>query len=231
MDHADVIRRTADYVRHELCDDSSGHDWWHVCRVRGLAVCLAQQEGADAYVVELAALLHDISDYKLNGGDHDKGPQVAAEWLRSLGESIELARSVSEIISDMSFKGAASESTLSTIEGQVVQDADRLDALGAIGIARAFAFGGYAGQLMHDPARKPENHATEEEYFHRNSTTINHFYEKLLLLKERINTESARQVAERRHAVLERFLTEFMLEWDADDVSEKSCGTATRLDW
>jgi uncharacterized protein len=218
MDRAEVIDKTASYVRDELCSDSSGHDWWHVYRVKEMAVKIARREGADVYIVELGALLHDISDYKLNGGDMEKGPRIAASWLRNLGESDECASAVADIIANMSFKGAGTDSTLSTIEGQVVQDADRLDAMGAIGIARAFAFGGYSGQLMHDPVKAPEYHATPAEYVSRDTTTINHFYEKLLLLRDRMNTPSARHVANGRHAVLEQFLSEFTTEWDGSDL-------------
>lgn len=222
MNQSDVINRTATYVRDELCSDSSGHDWWHIYRVRELAVRLAEEEHADIFVVELAALLHDISDYKLNGGDHDKGPRMAREWLLRLGVPEQCATAVAEIIANMSFKGAGSASTVQTVEGKIVQDADRLDALGAIGIARAFAYGGYAGHLIYDPDEDPKFHASSEEYFKRSSTTINHFYEKLLLLKDRMNTASARRVAEKRHAVLEDFLQEFASEWNAADVVERS---------
>lgn len=220
LSKGEAVARTAAYVRDELYSDSSGHDWWHVHRVRQVAVMLARLEGADAYVVELAALLHDISDYKLNGGDHEKGPKVALEWLRGLGETDECAHSVADIIANMSFKGAGTATAISTKEGQIVEDADRLDAIGAIGIARAFAYGGYAGQLMHDPASHTRLHATPEEYFARDTTTINHFHEKLLLLKDRMNTSSARRVAERRHEVLLEFLREFSAEWDGCDVAD-----------
>lgn len=220
MTKSGTIKKTADYVRNELYLDSSGHDWWHVHRVRNLAVALAVQEGADQYVVELAALLHDISDYKVNGGDQEKGPTIAYEWLRGLGESEECARAVKDIIATMSFKGAGTATLMPTIEGQIVQDADRLDATGAIGIARAFAFGGYAGQLMHDPNRPAQLHQTPADYLNRNTTTINHFYEKLLLLKDRMNTASAKRIAQGRHDVLVTFLREFYAEWDALDAAD-----------
>jgi uncharacterized protein len=219
LNRDEVISRTEQYARHELGEDSSGHDWWHVHRVREIAVGLAKSENADVYIVELAALLHDISDYKLNGGDQQKGPRMAYEWLASLGESEQCATAVAEIIATLSFKGAGTLSEMSTVEGMVVQDADRLDALGAIGVARAFAFGGYAGQPMHEPAAQPHLHSTPDEYLKRKGTTVNHFYEKLFLLKDRMNTENARLVAARRHMVLKEFLDEFFLEWDADDVA------------
>lgn len=220
MTDALIVDKTAEFVRNELFAESSGHDWWHAHRVRELALALGRKEGADLHITELAALLHDISDYKLNGGDHEKGPQIAFEWLVGIGEEEARAAAVSEIIANISFKGAGTPTPMSTIEGKVVQDADRLDALGAIGIGRTFAYGGYVGQLMHDPDLRPQFHATHEDYLNRKGTVINHFSEKLLLLKERMNTATARAVAERRHLVLERFLHEFFLEWDAGDVGE-----------
>lgn len=218
MNKTEIVEKTERYVREELYEDSSGHDWWHVARVRRLASAIAQRESADVYIVDLAALLHDISDYKLNGGDHEKGPMVARDWLVKLGESRDVADTVAEIISTLSFKGAGVTCSMSTLEGKVVQDADRLDAIGAIGVARAFAYGGFAGQLMHDPSQKPRLHATKEEYFGRRGTTINHFYEKLLLLRDRMNTETGRRIAAKRHERLNSFLEEFLLEWDALDV-------------
>lgn len=213
MDRSQVIARTEHFVREELYDDSSGHDWWHVHRVRSLAVALAREESADLYVVELAALLHDISDHKLNGGDHEKGPRIASEWLLSLGESTDCAVHVAQIIRSVSFKGSGGQSTMETAEGKVVQDADRLDAIGAIGVARAFAYGGHSGEMMHDPSAF---HASPRPA----KTVTGHFHEKLFLLKERMNTPSARRLAEHRHHVMEVFLREFLTEWDAGDVSE-----------
>ncbi len=217
-EQAERIVRTAGYVRAEMRGDSSGHDWWHVDRVRAMAVWLAGREHADPYVVELAALLHDISDYKLNGGDHERGPRLAAAWIRGLGESEAVAVAVAGIIAGMSFMGAGVTPAPLSLEGQVVQDADRLDAIGAIGVARAFAFGGHTGETMHDPARPARPHATAEAYLNRDSTTISHFQEKLLLLKDRLNTPSARQIARHRHEFLETFLSEFLAEWDGTDI-------------
>jgi uncharacterized protein len=156
--------------------------------------------------VELAALLHDISDYKLNGGDKDKGRRLALDWLLGVGEAPECADAVSNIVAGTSFRGASALASKPTLEGLVVQDADRLDAIGAIGIARAFAFGGHFGELMHDPdGGQPD-------------TTINHFYDKLLLLKDRMNTATGKRISERRHAVLEDFLAHFFDEWNARDI-------------
>ena len=147
----DILAATETYVRETLANESSGHDWSHIHRVRRLAVEIARGEGADLYVVELAALLHDISDYKLNGGDHDAGPRLASEWLMQLGESQHIADAVSGIIATMSFSGAGDKRKMPTLEGMVVQDADRLDAIGAIGVARTFTYGGFSGQPMHNP--------------------------------------------------------------------------------
>lgn len=218
MDRDAILKRTAQYVKNELYDDTSGHDWWHIDRVRKLALAIGEREGADRYIVELAALLHDISDYKLNGGDHSLGRKVAYDWLRSLGESHECADLVAEIVANVSFKGAGTSSPMQTKEGLVVQDADRLDALGAIGVARAFAYGGSVGEAMHEPGEEPTLHETAAEYHQRGGTVINHFYEKLLLLRDRMNTDAGRQIAERRHAVLEAYLREFLTEWDAQDL-------------
>lgn len=215
--HPEIVTRTENYVRDELYAETSGHDWWHVVRVRRLALFLATRERADPYVTELAALLHDISDYKLNGGDHDKGAEITYEWLRSLGESHECADAVAQIVRHISFKGAGVKAPMATLEGMVVQDADRLDAIGAIGIARAFAYGGYSGELMHDPAFSPQLHSTHEEYLNRKGTVIGHFYEKLFLLHDRMNTSTGRLVAQRRHDYMKHFVEEFFAEWDGRD--------------
>jgi uncharacterized protein len=220
MTTQEIVDRTATFVRDELYADTSGHDWWHVERVRRMAVRLGREEGADMHIVELAALLHDISDYKLNGGDEDAGPRVAYNWLTSQGEEQDTAAAVAGIVHSVSFKGAGVASTASTLEAMVVQDADRLDAIGAIGVARAFTYGGFAGEQMHDPASTPELHRSKEEYLRRTSTTINHFFEKLLVLSDRMNTKSARRVAAERHRFMEAFLAEFFAEWDARDLKD-----------
>lgn len=216
----EIISRTESHVKDVLRDDSTGHDWWHIARVRKMALAIGRAEGEDVdlYVVELAALLHDISDYKFNGGDLEKGTRVSFEWLSMIGESEGTARRVAEIVDTTSFKGAGVSSVMSTVEGKAVQDADYLDAMGAIGIGRAFAYGGYKGQPMYDPDIASVEHRSRDEYIRRNGTTINHFYEKLLLLKDRMNTEAGRMLANKRHAILEEFLDQFMVEWDVRDL-------------
>jgi uncharacterized protein len=214
MAPAEIINRSADHIRAALAGDGSGHDWWHVYRVWKMAQRIGQAENADMLVVELAALLHDIADWKFHGGDVTVGPRMAKEWLDSLGLDSAATEHVCRIIAGISFKGAAVEQSPLTLEGKVVQDADRLDAIGAIGIARTFAYGGVKGQVMHDPDVQPEMHRTAESYIKSTGTTINHFYEKLLLLKGRMNTSAGRAIAEARHRFMEEFLKQFFAEWE-----------------
>ena len=209
-----VLAETAQHVRTLLGDDSSGHDWWHIARVRAVALAIGRHEGADLYVVELAALLHDIADWKFHGGDDSAGPRGAGQWLSELNVDQATIERVCEIIATLSFKGAKVATPMRTIEGRVVQDADRLDAIGAIGIARTFAYGGHAGQPLHDPERAPQEHASFADYKNSRTTTINHFYEKLLLLKDRMNTDTGRRMAAERHAFMQRFLEQFDSEWN-----------------
>lgn len=213
-DRVAVVQQTCAHVQQALADDRSGHDWWHVYRVWKTAASIGTQEGADLYVVELAALLHDIADWKFHGGDESAGESAAREWLNGMQVDPAVVHHVCQIISQLSFKGAGTPSPMPTREGMVVQDADRLDALGALGIARAFAYGGHAGKQMHHPEIPPEYHASFEEYKRSRSTTINHFYEKLLLLKDLMNTATARALAEERHAFMETFLRRFFREWE-----------------
>ena len=210
----EVIERTVAHVRGLLAADSSGHDWHHIERVRRMTAKLALAEGADPFVAELGALVHDIADWKFHGGDETAGPRRTAEWLASLGVERATVERVAQIVSEISFKGAGVPTPMSTLEGQCVQDADRLDAIGAIGVARAFAYGGHAGRALHDPEATVEEHATFAQYKKNNGPTINHFYEKLLLLRDRMNTATARQIAESRHAFLEQFLERFLSEWE-----------------
>ncbi|TCW39431.1 uncharacterized protein EDC32_102682 [Laceyella sacchari] len=222
MESDAIIEKTVDYVKETLRQQEGSHDWFHIERVWKNAIRLGKAEQADMLVVQLAALLHDIADHKFHGGDETVGPRMAEEWLTGLGVDEEVVRHVSQIIADLSFKGAHVQTEMKTKEGMVVQDADRLDAIGAIGIARAFAYGGYKGQPLYDPEIQPTLHASFAEYKQAQSTSVNHFYEKLLLLKDRMNTETGRKLAEERHAFMERFLEELQLECGVSFVQPKS---------
>lgn len=214
MDADKIIKQTAEHVRRLLAGDSAGHDWFHIERVRRTALTIAEEEQADVFVVELAALLHDVADWKFVAGDHLAGPQAARDWLTQCRASDDVIQHVALIIEELSFKGAGVATPMKTLEGQIVQDADRLDAIGAVGIARAFAYGGAKGRAMHDPDIPPQPHTSFEAYKSNNGPTINHFYEKLLLLKNRMNTAAGRRLAEGRHEFIERFLEQFLAECD-----------------
>jgi uncharacterized protein len=209
-----IITETEAHVRGLMAGDSSGHDWFHIDRVRRTALAIGREEGADLTVVELAALLHDVADWKFAGGDHTAGPRAAREWLVSRKVDAPLIDHVCQIIASLSFKGAGVPTPMATLEGHVVQDADRLDALGAIGIARTFAYGGHKGQAMHDPEIAPQMHASFDAYKQGGGTTINHFYEKLLLLAARMNTLTGQRLAAARQHYMKRFLEQFLAEWD-----------------
>jgi len=221
MSEEAVLARTTAYVRERMEGEGTGHDWWHVDRVRRVALRLAEEEGADPFVVELAALLHDVADHKFHGGDETAGPRAAREWLEALGVEEATVEHVCTIIAELSFKGAGVATPMSTREGEVVQDADRLDAIGAIGVARTFAFGGSRGRPLHDPEAAPEAHASFAAYKASRGPTINHFHEKLLLLRDRMNTAAARRVAEERHRFMEEFLDRFQREWDGVDLGTR----------
>jgi uncharacterized protein len=214
MDKDQIIIQTTEYIKTKLMGEGSGHDWWHVYRVWKNAIHIGKQESVDLFVVELAALLHDVADWKFHDGNEEIGPQVAKDWLESLGVDEKVISHVCQIIKDISFKGAGVVTAMKTTEGMVVQDADRLDALGAIGIARTFAYGGSKNREMYNPEINPEMHASFEQYKNSQGTSINHFYEKLLLLKELMNTATAKQIAEKRHAVMEDYLQQFFQEWE-----------------
>jgi uncharacterized protein len=215
----EIIDRTAEYVRSELLGEGAGHDWWHVYRVWKTATTIAKEEKADQYVVQLAALLHDIADWKFHGGDEKAGSKKAKEWLEYLKVDEQVIVKVCGIIDDVSFKGAGVGSKIKSIEGKVVQDADRLDAMGAIGIGRTFAYGGYKQREMYNPNVKVKMAKNFEEYKNAGQTTINHFYEKLLLLKDRINTKTGKKMAEGRHRFMEEYLERFFAEWEGKNES------------
>lgn len=211
----ELIRKTEQVVRSKLHNESTGHDWWHADRVRSTAVRIAQEESADALVVELAALLHDVEDFKFSGSE-EKGPRFAGDFLRSIGVAKQDADHVADIIRNISFKGARVAPAPLSLEGHCIQDADRLDAIGAIGIARTFAYGGYKQRPIHDPDVKPVAHDSVRSYLDTKGTTINHFHEKLLLLRDRMNTEFGRKLAEERHRFMTDFLDEFDSEWKGE---------------
>lgn len=213
-EQARILASAEEYARSELRHESSGHDWRHIERVRNLARVIAREEGADRYICELTALLHDLADAKI-AGDEATGERRVRDWLVALAVEPAVIERVMEIITTMSFAGG-NRPPMTTLEGRVVQDADRLDALGAVGIARTFAYGGSRGRLLYDPDIPSQQHTSAEAYHASDAPTINHFYEKLLLLKDRMNTPYARRLAEGRHAYMEAFLAEFFAEWDGE---------------
>jgi len=214
-----VVDRTSQFVKSELCDEPTGHDWWHAERVRNVAALIASSEGADIFTVSLAALLHDVGDFKFTGSN-EEGPRRAGEFLTGEQVEPEIVAQVQDIIRRMSFKGNSVKDASLSLEGQCVQDADRLDAIGAVGVARTFAYGGYVRRLIHDPDLAPSEHHTVAEYRNTRGTTINHFHEKLLLLQRRLNTDTACRIAQRRHDYMIGFLAEFEREWKGSDVAE-----------
>ena len=218
MTKKEIIKQTTEYVKSKLMGEGSGHDWWHVYRVWKNAVHIGKKENADLLVVELAALLHDISDWKFNDGNEDIGPKLARKWLEEMSLDEKIICHVCDIIKDASFHGAGVKRKMKSIEGKIVQDADRLDAIGAIGIGRAFAYGGKVGRPLHNPDKRPRIHKSFDEYKKfGNTSTINHFYEKLLLLKYKMNTATGKKIAKNRHKAMETFLKQFYKEWDGKD--------------
>lgn len=212
LDRAAIIAEAERYARGKLAGDFSGHDWQHADRVRNSALAIAKEEGADLFICELAALLHDVADGKLVE-DEERALREMRDWLLERGLPEPTVRHVLEIVSTLSFKGGSGP-PMRTPEGKVVQDADRLDAIGAIGISRVFAYSGAKSRPIHVPGLKPRTSMTLEEYRSRNGTAINHFHEKLLKLRDLMNTAAARRLADGRHAFMEKFLEQFHAEWD-----------------
>lgn len=209
-----LVDRVAAHIKARFLAESSGHDWYHINRVWQLTRRIAAQEGADRQIAELGALVHDIADWKFHGGDDSVGPREAEALLRREGATEEVIAAVVDIVATISYKGAGVTTAMRTLEGQCVQDADRLDAIGAIGIARCFAYGGHAGRLMHDPDEVPVLHQTAAAYKASKGASLNHFYEKLFLLKDRMNTPTGRALAEPRHRFMEAFVAQFLAEWN-----------------
>jgi len=211
-----LLENTIDFVKKELKDAEGGHDWFHIERVYKNALLISKTEKVDTTVVILAALLHDIADSKFHGGDDTVGPQKARLFLSREGVDDELIEHVVKIIENVSFKGGNVSQSFHSKELEVVQDADRLDALGAIGIARTFNYGGFKNRKIYDPEIQPKLGMSPSEYKKTTAPTINHFYEKLLLLKERMNTETGKRIATARHKFMEEFLGQFYAEWDGE---------------
>ncbi|HVI44703.1 MAG TPA: HD domain-containing protein [Chitinophaga sp.] len=211
--HQEIIDATVAYVKRELAGAEGGHDWWHIYRVWQQSKQIAAAEAVDMLVVELGALLHDIADSKFHDGDENIGPAKARAFMESLQLPAATIDHVENIIRHISFKGGNNERVFYSPELGVVQDADRLDAMGAIGIARAFNYGGFKNRALYDPAVKPNMNMTREEYKKSTAPTITHFYEKLLLLKDKMNTPTGRELAAERHVFMEQFLERFYKEW------------------
>ena len=210
------IEKTINFVKQKLEGAEAGHDWFHIERVWKLSKKIAKNEKANTEIVELAALLHDIADPKFHDGDETLAIKISLEFLKSIDVEENIINQVLYIIENISFKNRAEAPEIPSIELQIVQDADRLDAIGAIGIARTFNFGGFKNNLMYHPDIQPQLNMSKEEYKKSNGTTINHFYEKLLLLKDLMNTETAKKIASERHDFMLKFLDEFYKEWKVE---------------
>lgn len=216
MKDSNLIENTIIFVKDTLKGAEGGHDWFHIERVLNNSRLIAKGEKADLEIVELGALLHDIADSKFYNGDESVGPRIASDFLQSQNVLKETIDHVVKIIQNISFKGGNIDQEFTSTELDIVQDADRLDALGAIGIARTFNYGGFKGRALYDPEIEPNLHMTKEEYKASNAPTINHFYEKLLLLKDRMNTKTGKRIAADRHLFMEKFLKQFYAEWNGE---------------
>ncbi|WP_423820376.1 HD domain-containing protein [Salinimicrobium sp. TIG7-5_MAKvit] len=213
MNKDQIIANTVDFVKKNLKNAEGGHDWFHIERVFKNAEIIAASEEVNEFIVALGALLHDIADSKFHNGDETIGPKIARQFLQEQKVPEEDILHVENIIKYISFKGGNEAQEFRSPELDVVQDADRLDALGAIGIARTFNYGGHKGRPIFDPDVKPNLNMTKEEYKASSAPTINHFYEKLFLLKDRMNTKTGKKLAEERHDFMVRFLEQFYKEW------------------
>ncbi len=213
MSNDEIIEKTIAMIKQKFSNDASGHDFWHIWRVWQVSKRISSEEHADGFIVELGALLHDVADWKENNGDPTIGGKVSREWLKKLDVDDEIINKVVDIVDNVSFKGAGVVDKMDSLEGKIVQDADRLDAMGAIGIGRAFSYGGSRGRLMYDPDILINNVTNFEQYRNAGQTSINHFYEKLLLLRDRMHTKSGKKLARKRHKYMEKYLDEFYGEW------------------
>ncbi len=215
-DKSEIILSTVDFVKASLANAEGGHDWWHIYRVWKTAKHIAQYEKVDMFIVELGALLHDIADSKFHDGNEEIGPQRARYFLQSLDVEEIVIIHIENIINNISFKGGKQQQQFKSPELDVIQDADRLDALGAVGIARTFNYGGFKGREIYNPEISPNLNLSKEEYKKSEAPTLNHFYEKLLLLKDRMNTPTGKRMAESRHAFMISYLDQFFKEWDGE---------------
>ncbi|MEO7960891.1 MAG: HD domain-containing protein [Ginsengibacter sp.] len=211
----DIIAVTAEFVKKELAGAEGGHDWWHIQRVWNNARMIAAGENANLLIVNLAALLHDVADAKFHQGDETVGPERAVLFLESRNLHRDDIEHIKKIIENISFKGGNAKTFFTSIELNIVQDADRLDAMGAIGIARAFNYGGFTNREIYNPAILPDLQMSKQAYKKSTAPTLNHFYEKLLLLKDRMNTVTGKKFAEERHEFMQIFLDQFYKEWNA----------------
>jgi uncharacterized protein len=220
MNNQDLINKTISFVKKELENAEGGHDWFHIERVYKNALLIADNEVCDINIVKLASLLHDIADSKFHpdasGGDETIGPKIAREFLISNAVEEATIQHVVNIIENLSYKGGKTKRTFSSVELDIVQDADRLDAMGAIGIARTFNYGGFKNRPLYNPNIAPNLHMSKEEYKNSEAPTLNHFYEKLLLLKDKMNTETGKKIAQERHQFMITFLSQFYAEWDGE---------------
>jgi uncharacterized protein len=216
MNNSDLINATIKFVKRELKNAEGGHDWFHIERVYKNALLIANGENCDILVVELGALLHDIADSKFHNGDESVGPKKARLFLESENISEKTIVHVINIIDNISFKGGNVIKNFHSLELDIVQDADRLDAIGAIGIARTFNYGGFKNRAIYNPEIAPNLHLSKEEYKNSEAPTINHFYEKLLLLKDKMNTKTGKAIAIQRHYFMESYLSQFYAEWEGE---------------
>lgn len=214
MQEQEIIQQTIDFVKRTLAGAEAGHDWFHIERVYKTSSTINESAQADTLVVSLAALLHDIADSKFNNGDEEIGPRIAGEFMASLNLAPEIILHVKQIILNMSYKASLGTVSFHSKELEVVQDADRLDAIGAIGIARAFTYGGFKNRVLYDPAIPPVENMSKEAYKNTTAPTINHFYEKLLLLKDLMRTEKGKAMAQQRHDFMLQYLEQFYKEWE-----------------
>lgn len=216
MSNQQIIKNTEAFVKNALKNAEGGHDWFHILRVWNNAKLIAKNENVDEFVVELGALLHDIADSKFHEGDETIGPKIAREFLEIQQVDDSIISHIENIISNISFKGGNFEQKFNSPELEVIQDADRLDAIGAVGIARTFNYGGFKNRPLYNPEITPDLNQTKEAYKNSEAPTINHFYEKLLLLKDRMNTVTGREIAYNRHLYMEGFLSQFYNEWNGN---------------